>query len=119
MSASQWSSAGAAARTSAWARSAQSSMNALPSASSHASMRRTSRPREAISLVRSATISPSSSIAKSSLPSQSGRSSTRQAWMPLRHGSTGASTHAPGAAPAGSGHGCRVKAPVPSRRRNL
>ena len=46
-------------------------------------------------MVRSSTISPSSSIAYSCRPAYTGRSAGRQAWIPLRQAATGASTLEP------------------------
>lgn len=91
---------------------------AVAHTSSHASIRRISRARPAVSLVRSSAISPSSSTSYRTWPAQSGRCSGRQAWMPLRQGSTVASTQGP-APPFGSGQLNPVKTLVPSGLRNL
>jgi hypothetical protein len=77
-----------------------------------------SRPRGATIFIASSTISPASSISYSVRPAHNGRSARRQAWMPLRQGSTPDWTHAPGPA-YGSGQRNPVKTPVPSARRNL
>jgi hypothetical protein len=93
-------------------------VNASLSPSSHAATLRSNRPRDAITFVRSSTISPASSISYSVGPTQYARSAGRQAWMPLRQGSTGACTHAPGSSP-GSGQRNLEKTVEPSARKNL